>query len=117
VDREPLPLLCLPAPAVRVTVTCKSPKIRKAVGFSFFSFWFTDLFVSVLGLLCPWFRLLLCFVVLCWLQVRPCGTASVEEEPEEAGAAARGAARHCWLKKAGSSSGRGRDDVYGRCCG
>ena len=36
VDREPLPLLYLPAPAVRVTVTCKSPKIRKAVGFSFF---------------------------------------------------------------------------------
>jgi hypothetical protein len=36
VDWEPLPLLCLPAPVMRVTVTCKSPKIHKVVGFSFF---------------------------------------------------------------------------------
>ncbi|KAL9403826.1 hypothetical protein Peur_000798 [Populus x canadensis] len=46
---------------MRVTVTCKSPKIHKAAGFSFFSFWFTDMFVSVLDLLLSWFRLLLHF--------------------------------------------------------
>jgi hypothetical protein len=49
-------------PTVRVTVTCKNPKICKAVGFRFFSFWFTDPFVSVLDLPYFWFRLLLCFV-------------------------------------------------------
>jgi hypothetical protein len=35
-DLEFLLPLCLPTPAVRVTVTCKNPKIHKAVGFSFF---------------------------------------------------------------------------------
>jgi len=74
-------------------------------------------FFLVHGSVCSWFRLLLCFVVLCWLQARPCRTTSVEEELEEAGASARGTARHCWLKKAGSSGGWGRDGVCGRCCG
>jgi len=35
-DLECLLPLCLPTPAVRVTVTCKNLKIHKAVGFSFF---------------------------------------------------------------------------------
>jgi hypothetical protein len=37
-DLECLLPLCLPTPAVRVTVTCKNLKIHKAVGFSFFLF-------------------------------------------------------------------------------
>ena len=36
---------------------------------------------------------------------------------EEAGAAARGAGCHCWLKKAGSSGGGGRDGTCGRAAG
>jgi hypothetical protein len=45
------------------------PKTQQAVDFSFFFFGFQDLFVFHFGSALFWFRLLLCFVVLCWWPV------------------------------------------------
>ena len=48
-----------------------NPKTQQAIDFILFYFGFTDLFVSILDLLCSWFLMLLCFVVLCWWPVQP----------------------------------------------